>query len=58
MQALAEYEALDAHIVNGSYRGNDLTALWMPSYGAITIEALHILETYSSSRINDNQVWG
>ena len=58
MQALAEYEALDAHIVNGSYRGNDLTALWMPSYGAITIEALHILETYSSSSINNNQGWG
>ena len=58
MQALAEYKALDAHIVNGSYRGNDLTALWMPSYGAITIEALHILETYTSSSINDNQGWG
>ena len=58
MQALAEYEALDAHIVNGSYRGNDLTALWMPSYGAITIEALHILETYSSTSINNNQGWG
>ena len=57
MKALAEYEALDAKIVKGSYRGNELIGLWMPSYGAITIEALQILESYSDN-LSDNQKWG
>ena len=57
MKALAEYKAMDSHIVKGSYRGNDLVALWMPSYGAITIEALQILESYGNE-LSDNQNWG
>ncbi|MBC8344985.1 MAG: gamma-glutamyltransferase [Candidatus Marinimicrobia bacterium] len=57
MKALAEYEAEVSHIVVGSYRGYDLSALWMPAYGAITIEALQILEVLSDDLI-DNQVWG
>ncbi|MBT3479747.1 MAG: hypothetical protein HOA15_02050 [Candidatus Marinimicrobia bacterium] len=57
MKALAEYEAEDSHIVKGSYRGHDLTALWMPSFGAITIEALQVLESLSDNLSND-QVWG
>jgi gamma-glutamyltranspeptidase/glutathione hydrolase len=44
MEALASYEAKTSHIVSGSYRGYDLNALWMPAFGAITIEALQILE--------------
>ena len=44
LQALAEYEARDAMIVEGSYRGHDLHGLWMPSFGAITIQILQILE--------------
>ena len=57
MKALAEYEAEVSHIVTGSYRGYDLSALWMPSFGAITIEALHILETFSDDLTN-NLDWG
>ena len=57
MKALAEYQAMDAKIVKGSYRGNELVGLWMPSYGAITIEALQILESYSNN-LSDNQNWG
>ena len=44
MKALASYEAKESHIVSGSYRGYSLNALWMPAFGAITIEALQILE--------------
>ena len=49
MESLAEYRAEDSHIVRGSYRGYDLAALWLPSYGAITIEALHIMEEFPDS---------
>ena len=49
MESLAEYEAEDSYIVKGSYRGFDLAALWLPSYGAITIEALHIMEELPDS---------
>jgi len=57
MKAMAEYEAMDSHIVSGSYRGYDLTALWMPAFGAITIEALQILEILADD-LTDDQVWG
>jgi gamma-glutamyltranspeptidase/glutathione hydrolase len=57
MKALAEYEAEVSHIVTGSYRGYNLSALWMPSFGAITIEALHILESLSDDLTN-NLDWG
>lgn len=59
MKALAEYEAMDSHIVNGSYRGYNIAGLWVPSYGAITIQALQILESYADpSRLTDNRMWG
>ena len=57
MKALAEYKAMDSHIVKGSYRGYDLIGLWMPSFGAITIEALQVLEALSDD-LSDNQEWG
>lgn len=41
---LANYEALDADILSSTYRGNEVYALSMPSYGAITLEILNILE--------------
>ncbi len=44
MEALASYEAKTARIVSGSYRGHELNGLWLPSFGAITIEIMHILE--------------
>ena len=44
LRALAEYEARDALIVNGNYRDHGLHGLWMPSFGAITIQILQILE--------------
>lgn len=44
MEAMAQYEAKDARILEGSYRGLGLHGLHLPSFGAITIEILHILE--------------
>ncbi|MDF9798601.1 gamma-glutamyltranspeptidase/glutathione hydrolase [Catalinimonas alkaloidigena] len=44
MEDLSNYEALDADILNSTYRGNEVYALSMPSYGAITLEILNILE--------------
>tara|TARA_Y100000031_G_scaffold131537_1_gene151972 strand:+ start:3432 stop:5162 length:1731 start_codon:yes stop_codon:yes gene_type:complete len=48
-ESLADYRAEESHIVTGSYRGYDLAALWTPSYGAIAIEALQILEQFPDS---------
>lgn len=41
---LANYEAKSSTIVEGTYRGFDLHGLWLPSFGAITIEIMQILE--------------
>jgi len=43
---LARYEALDGRVVRGSYRGYDLVGAGIPAAGAISIEALQILETF------------
>jgi len=52
MEALASYQAKKSHIVSGSYRGYGLNALWMPAFGAITIEALQILEQLEGDLLN------
>ena len=44
MEDLANYEARDSRILSGTYRGHDLHGLWIPSFGAITIEIMKILE--------------
>jgi len=43
-ESLAAYKVNKSKVLYGNYRGHDLFALWMPSFGAITIEMLHILE--------------
>ena len=53
MEDLANYEAKTAQIVNGSYRGFDLHGLWLPSFGAITMEILHILENFNISELEE-----
>ena len=49
VESLAAYEARESQLVTGSYRGYDLHGLWLPSFGAITIEILHILENFPMS---------
>jgi len=56
-QSLADYEALDARILGGSYRGYDLVGMDIPAAGAITIQALHIMETFDRSQYNAEE-WG
>ncbi len=53
LQSLREYIARDAKIVTGNYRGYDLHTLWMPSFGAITIEMLHIMENFDLENCTD-----
>lgn len=53
MESLAAYEAVDTEIVTGSYRGHDLVGMWVPSYGAITIEVLHLLETLDVAAMDE-----
>ncbi len=56
-EALASYEAKDVRVVRGSYRGYELAGNWIPSYGAITIEILHIMESFDLSAMDEVQ-WG
>lgn len=51
MEDLANYEAKDSKVVNGSYRGHDVHALWLPSFGAITIEMLQIMEHFPMDKL-------
>ena len=46
LQSLLDYRAEDALVVRGSYRGYDLAGSYIPSAGALSIEALHILEHF------------
>lgn len=53
MESLANYEARDAKILTGDYREHQVNALWLPSFGAITIEILHILENLPMEEMDD-----
>ena len=53
MESLAQYEAKDAQILAGDYRGYDLHGLGIPSYGAITIEILNIIEQLPVDEMDD-----
>lgn len=53
LEDLAAYEAEDRMVLSGNYRGYDLNAMWMPSFGAITIEILNILEQLPMSDLSE-----
>jgi len=46
LQSLKDYVAEDAQIVRGSYRGYELAGMFIPTAGAVAIEALQILENF------------
>jgi gamma-glutamyltranspeptidase/glutathione hydrolase len=46
LESLQDYRAEDGFIVQGSYRGYDLAGMYVPTAGAVAIEALHILENF------------
>ena len=50
--ALAEYRALDAPVVRGSYRGYELAGTDLPASGAATIGILHILEHFDMGALD------
>ena len=56
-KALKDYRAEDSYIVHGSYRGFDLSALYLPAFGAITIEVLQIMEALEMD-MTDERIWG
>lgn len=56
LQSLADYQALDAAIVRGSYRGYDLVGTDIPASGAVTIGILHILEHFDMASL-DQDSW-
>ena len=53
LEDLKNYEAKSSRIVSGSYRGHDLYGLWLPSFGAITIEILQILENFPMKNLSE-----
>ena len=49
--SLAEYEAVPARVVRGTYRGYEVIGLDVPASGAIAIQALHIAERFDPDRL-------
>lgn len=41
---LKNYQARDARVVQGKYQGHDIHSLYLPSFGAITVQILQILD--------------
>ena len=44
LEDLKNYKALDSKILSGSFQGLDVHALYLPSYGAITLQILQIMD--------------
>lgn len=52
LQSLDDYRAEDVLVVRGSYRGHELVGSYIPSAGALAIEALQILENFDLSEMS------
>lgn len=57
MESLAAYEAEESRILTSSYRGYDVSTLFLPAFGAITLEMLNFMENYPLSEYSDAE-WG
>lgn len=44
LEDLAQYEAKSAQVLKGTFEGHQVHSLYLPSYGAITIQILQILD--------------
>ena len=44
IEDLKNYNALDSKVVKGFFNGNDIFSLNLPSFGAITIQILQIID--------------
>jgi gamma-glutamyltranspeptidase/glutathione hydrolase len=54
-ESLESYEALDSRIVRGSYRGYDLVGTDVPASGAVSIQALQIMENFDAHSMDDEE---
>ncbi len=52
---LKNYNALDAEILHGQFQGNTIHSLYLPSYGAITIQILQLLDHFKN--LNSEEDW-
>ena len=52
---LKNYEAIESKVLKSTYRAHDINTLYLPSYGAITIEILNILENFDIENLNDSE---
>jgi len=55
LQAFHDYEAVDARIVRGSYRGYELVGLDVPAAGSVSIQALHVMERFDPDSMDDEE---
>jgi len=53
LESLGQYLAEESVVVKGSYRDHELVGLWIPSFGAITIEILQVLETLDVASMDE-----
>jgi len=53
LDAIRGYRAEDSRILRGSYRGYDLVGMDIPAAGALTIQALHILENFDPADMSE-----
>ena len=49
LEDLKNYKALDSEIVTGLFQGNQVHSLYLPSFGAISIQILQILDNLPNS---------
>lgn len=53
LEDLAAYQAEDRMVLKSTYRGYEVNALWMPSFGAITLEIMNILEQLPMGELSE-----
>ena len=55
LEDLKNYRALESKILKGSFRGHEVHSLYLPSFGAITIQILQILDHLNPPK--DEKEW-
>ncbi len=53
LQDLANYKVKYSKVLHSNYKGYDIYGLWLPSFGAITIEIMNILEPLQMGEYSD-----
>jgi len=55
MEDLRQYEARNAILARGSYRGREIVGTYLPASGATVIEILHILENFPVGAMTEGE---